>query len=191
MNATVTASDLRSRIGRIESLIEEIERFADPVAQAQTREIVQALLEFHGAALATLIGHVARAGLPGSAILEAIARDELTSNLLLLHDLHPHDLGARVTQALDRVRPQLTSHGGDVELLSVDDGVVRLRMKGSCHGCPSSAATLRQTIETAIYDAAPDVACIEVEGVSEPSHLASLPIVTIGAQAPSCNGGGG
>jgi Fe-S cluster biogenesis protein NfuA len=187
MNATAT--DFRGRIGRIETLIEEIERFADPAAQARTREIVQALLEFHGAALAALIGHVARSGLPGSAILEAIARDELTSNLLLLHDLHPHDLGARVTQALDRVRPQLASHGGDVELLSLDDGVVRLRMKGSCHGCPSSAATLRQTIETAIYDAAPDVAGIEVEGGSEPSHLASLPIVTIGAPTLSRVGG--
>jgi Fe-S cluster biogenesis protein NfuA len=187
MNATDT--DFRGRIGRIETLIEEIECFADPSAQAQAREIVQALLEFHGAALATLIGHVTRAGAPGRAIMETIARDELISNLLLLHDLHPHDLGARVTQALDRVRPQLATHGGDVELLSLDDGVVRLRMKGSCHGCPSSAETLRQTIETAILDAAPDIAAIEVEGVAAPPHLASLPIVTIGPPTPSRIGG--
>lgn len=178
-------NDFRGRIGRIETLIEEIERFADPAAQARAREIVQALLEFHGAALANLIGHVAKAGTPGRAIMETIARDDLTSNLLLLHDLHPHDLGARVTRALDLVRPQLASHGGDVELLGLDDGVVRLRMKGSCNGCPSSAATLRQTIETAIYDAAPDIAEIQVEGVVEPSHLASLPIVTIGTPTMS------
>jgi Fe-S cluster biogenesis protein NfuA len=181
MNANVDDGDFRGRIGRIETLIEEIERFADPAAQDRAREIVQALLEFHGVALAALVGHVAKAGASGRAIMESIARDELTSNLLLLHDLHPHDLGERVGWALNRVRPRLATHGGDVELLGVDEGVVRLRMTGSCHGCPSSAATLRQTIETAIYDAAPDVAAIEVEGVAEPSPLASLPIVTIGA----------
>ena len=70
--------------------------------------------------------------------------------LLLLHGLHPLDLEARVRQALDKVRPYLRSHGGNVELLGVDEGVVRLRLEGSCHGCPSSAATMRQTIEEAI-----------------------------------------
>jgi Fe-S cluster biogenesis protein NfuA len=181
--------DFRGRIGRIETLIEEIERFADPAAQARAREIVQVLLEFHGAALSSLIGHVAEAGATGRAIMETIARDELASHLLLLHDLHPHDLEARVGRALDRVRPQLASHGGDVQLLGIDQGVVRLRMTGSCHGCPSSAATLRQTIETAIYDAAPDVAEVRVDGVVEPSHLGPLPIVTIGPPTLSRIGG--
>jgi Fe-S cluster biogenesis protein NfuA len=172
--------DLRGRIGRIETLIDEIERFADPAAQAQAREIVQALLDFHGAALADLIGHIAAAGTPGRAILEAMARDELVSSVLLLYGLHPHDLDARVARALDRVRPQLRGHGGDVELLGIAGGVVRLRMQGSCHGCPSSSATLRQTIETAIYEAAPDVAAIEVEGVVGPADHSLLPIVTLG-----------
>jgi len=182
-----TDNDFRGRMGRIETLIEEIERFADPAAQAQAREIVQALLDFHGAALDNLLGHVAAAGTPGRTILEAMARDDLVSSLLLLYGLHPHDLDARVARALDRVRPQLHSHGGDVELLGLDGGVVRLRMQGSCHGCPSSAATLRQTIEAAIYDAAPDVAAIEVEGGVEPSNHSALPIVTLG---PSIAGDG-
>jgi Fe-S cluster biogenesis protein NfuA len=179
VNVNVTENDdFRRRIGRIEALIDEIERFADPAAQTQAREIVQALLDFHGAALANLTGHVAAAGAPGRAILEVMARDDLVSNLLLLYGLHPHDLGARVAQALDRVRPQLRAHGGDVELLGVSGGVVRLRMQGSCHGCPSSAATLTQTIETAIHDAAPDVAGIEVEGVTGPTSHPLLPVVS-------------
>ena len=54
-------------------------------------------------------------------------------------------------------------------------------MQGSCHGCPSSALTLKNAIEEAIYAAAPDVAAIEVEGVVElPAHPGSfLPIVTL------------
>jgi Fe-S cluster biogenesis protein NfuA len=71
-------------------------------------------------------------------------------------------------------------HGGDVELLGIAGGVVRLRMNGSCQGCPSSTATLAQTIEAAIYESAPDVEAIEVEGVVAPSHDPLLPVVTLG-----------
>lgn len=113
--------------------------------------------------------------------MEEFTRDDLVSNLLLLHGLHPHDLEVRVAEALARVRPHLATHGGDVALLGLEGSVVRLRMQGSCHGCPSSSATLRQTIEAAIYEAAPDVTAIEVEGVVESSPgRTSLPIVTLG-----------
>jgi Fe-S cluster biogenesis protein NfuA len=84
-----------------------------------------------------------------------------------LHGMHPLDLEARVGQALDAVRPALAGHGGSVTLLAVEDGVVRLRLEGNCHGCPSSAATMRQTIEEAILAKAPDVGAIEVEGLVE------------------------
>jgi Fe-S cluster biogenesis protein NfuA len=99
----------------------------------------------------------------------------------LLYGLHPLHLETRVSQALDQVRPYLHRHKGDVVLMGVIDGVVHLRMQGSCHGCPSSAMTLKNAIEEAIYAAAPDVAAIEVEGVVDapvhPSHL--LPIVSL------------
>lgn len=178
MNVTQD-SDLRGRIGRIETLIEEIERFADPTAQSRAREIVGALLEFHSAALANLLSYVAAAGAPGRLILEESVRDDLVSGLLLLYGLHPHDLDARVARALERVRPQLGSHGGDVELLGIDLGVVRLRMRGACNGCPSSAATLKGAIEAAIHDAAPEVVAIEVEGVVEPALVPIVPLVSL------------
>jgi Fe-S cluster biogenesis protein NfuA len=66
--------------------------------------------------------------------------------------------------ALDAVRPQLHAHGGNVELLEVHDRVVRLRLVGNRHGCPSSSVTMRQTIEEAILGKAPDVTAVEVEG---------------------------
>ncbi len=74
---------------------------------------------------------------------------------------------ARVHQALEAVRPYLHSHGGNVELLGVEDGIVRLRLHGSCHSCPSSAVTMQQTIEEAIYGKAPEVTAVEVEGTAE------------------------
>ena len=96
----------------------------------------------------------------------AFAGDELISHLLLLHGLHPVPLEERVRGALDEVRPYLESHGGGVELLGVEDGVARLRMEGSCDGCPSSAATLTLAIEDAIQKAAPDVRAIAAENAA-------------------------
>ncbi len=106
---------------------------------------------------------------PAPSAREACVRDEIVGGLLLLHGLHPLDLETRVCQALDQVRPFLRSHGGNVELLSLSDGVIRLRLQGNCHGCPSSAVTMKQTIEQAIMTHAPDAIALHVEGaVDEP-----------------------
>jgi Fe-S cluster biogenesis protein NfuA len=148
---------------RIESLIHEVERFPDPKAREHTREIIQAILDLHGAGLERVLEKVAEAGGTGLEIIDALAGDDLVGSLLLLYGLHPQDTETRVRQALDKVRPYLRSHGGNVELLGVVQGVVRLRMQGSCQDCPSSAATLKGAIEEAIYDKAPDVTAIEVE----------------------------
>ena len=106
----------------------------------------------------------------GPALIDLLADDDLVGNLFLLHGLHPLDLEARVRLALEKVRPFLHSHGGNVELLGIAAGVVRLRMQGSCHGCPSSARTLQTTIEEAIFSKAPDVGAIELEGLTQPQE---------------------
>jgi Fe-S cluster biogenesis protein NfuA len=155
---TLDAREFQAGLQRLDALLREVDRFADAEARAHTREIVQAVLDLHGAALERLIGHL------DAAQLDTCGSDEVIGGLLLLHGLHPLDLEARVRQALDQVRPYLRSHGGNVQLLGVRDGVVRLRLEGSCHGCPSSAITMRQTIEEAILAKAPDAVGLEVEG---------------------------
>jgi Fe-S cluster biogenesis protein NfuA len=155
----------QARLERLDSLIQGAERFADPAARAQTREIVQALLELHGLGLERLLDHLAEAGEPGQAILDAYANDDVVAGLLLLHGIHPLDLEARVGQALESVRPYLHSHGGNVELLGVRGDVVHLRLIGSCDGCPSSAVTMQQTIEQAIFGKAPEITTVTVEGL--------------------------
>jgi Fe-S cluster biogenesis protein NfuA len=167
MMTTLDAKEFQAELQRLDRLVQAAERFTDPAVQAHTREIVSALLSLHGAGLARLLAHLEEAGSAGRAVLDASAGDEVVAGLLLLHGLHPVAVEARVRQALDDVRPYLRSHGGNVELLGVRDGVVRLRLVGSCHSCPSSAVTMRQTIEEAILDKAPDVERVEVEGLSE------------------------
>jgi len=143
-------------VEQVEALLDEVERFPEPQREVAT-ELVRALLDMYGEGLSRIVA----AG-------EVPVDDELVAHLLLLHGLHPVPVRERVIGALDEVRPYLASHGGGVELLGVDDGVVRLRLEGSCHGCPSSAATLRGAVEEAIARAAPDVERVETEGVAEP-----------------------
>ena len=61
----------------------------------------------------------------------------------------------------------MESHGGNVELISLEDGVARLRLEGSCDGCPASSSTLELAIKTALEEAAPDLLGIEVEGLDQ------------------------
>jgi Fe-S cluster biogenesis protein NfuA/nitrite reductase/ring-hydroxylating ferredoxin subunit len=152
---------------RIEALLEEVD--ALPAAsRAVASELVQELVDLYGEGLARLVAILAAHDEDGS-LAAAAAADDVVAHLLLLHGLHPMPLEGRVRRALEEVRPYLESHGGDVELLGVDGGVVRLRLQGSCEGCPSSSATLKLAIEDAIRAAAPDVASIEAEGAAEPA----------------------
>jgi Fe-S cluster biogenesis protein NfuA/nitrite reductase/ring-hydroxylating ferredoxin subunit len=145
----------RDLVGRVEALLDEVE------SQPAAIEAVQALVELYGEGLARIVAGLADP-LP-------LADDELVAHLLLLHDLHPVPLEERVLGALDEVRPYLESHKGGVELVAIDEGVVRLRLQGSCSGCPSSTMTLKLAIEDAINKAAPDIDTIEAEGVAEPA----------------------
>lgn len=144
-------------IGRVEGLLEELESLGDPATRDVALETVQAVLELYGSGLERVVAGI---GEPQMAML---ARDELVEHLLLLHGLHPVSVEERVRGALESVRPYLGSHGGDVELLGVEDGVALVRMQGSCEGCPASSMTLKLAIEDAVLKAAPDVERVEAE----------------------------
>ena len=164
---------LQERVARIETLLGEIEALTDPNARSKAAEMAQVLLELYGEGLARMMEVVAQ-GAEGEKAFEAFAEDELISHLLLLHGLHPLDVETRVDRALEEVRPYLQSHGGDVELLGIEGGVARVRMEGSCDGCPSSAVTLKLAIEEAVLKAAPDLEGIEAEGVTEPKPAPTI-----------------
>jgi len=167
-------TELERRIAAVDQLVRSLESGSDPATRAAAQELVGTLLELHGAALERILAAIERSGEAGPAIVEQLALDDMVSGVLLLHDLHPVDRPTRVLQALGKTRPYLQSHGGNVELVGVDDaGVVRLRLQGSCHGCPSSALTLKLAIEEAIHEAAPDVTAIVVE--SEPNGAPAAP----------------
>jgi Fe-S cluster biogenesis protein NfuA/nitrite reductase/ring-hydroxylating ferredoxin subunit len=146
---------------RVEALLAEFASTSDPAIAGRAEELVSLLVEFYGTGLARIME------LLDEQAAAPLLADKLVAGLLVLHDLHPQSTEERVLAALERVRPYLGSHAGDVEYLGLDpDGTVRLRLAGSCDGCPSSALTVKMAIEKGIEDVAPEVTKVEVEGVA-------------------------
>lgn len=177
----------QQRLAKIDELVRAIEGAADPNVRACAVELMKSLMELYGAGLERMLEIVFDSGPAGSAVIDDLAGDGLVESLLLLHGLHPLDLETRVMQALDKVRPYLQSHKGNVELVGVNEGVVHLKLQGSCDGCASSAMTLKLAIEEAIYEKAPDIVALEVEGVVEQAKPPSL--IQLGRTKPNGPGG--
>lgn len=169
-------------VARIERLLEEIEQLPDPAGRQKATEVVQALFDLYGAGLERIVDELAARD--DGELAAAFAGDELISHLLLLHGLHPVPVEQRVISALDEVRPYLESHGGDVELLAVHEETVRLRLHGSCSGCPSSTMTLKLAIENAIHKAAPEIEEVVAEEGAATETTGLLQIELAPAVAP-------
>ena len=155
----------------VDDLVRTLETTADADARSAAQDLVKAVMDLNAAGLTRILQMAQRSGEAGRRLADQFTEDGLVASLLLLYGLHPKDLETRVRGALDKTRPYLKSHGGNVELVEIDAaGTVRLRLQGSCHGCPSSAMTLKNAIEQAIHEAAPDVTAIVVDGEVEPSR---------------------
>jgi Fe-S cluster biogenesis protein NfuA len=161
---------------RVEELLGSLRSGGFGAAAEAAEELVGLLVELYGDGLAAMVAVLADSGPAGADILARMADDPQVEGLFLLHDLHPLDVDARIQRALDRVRPYLGSHAGGVEYLGVTDGVARLRLEGSCNGCPSSTVTVELAITTAITDAAPEVDDVVVEGMTAPPEPGLLQI---------------
>src|SRR3984885_5192901 len=169
-------SDVRDVGARVEELLASLRSAPGPAAAA-AEELVRLLVGLYGDGLGQVVAVLREQGQAGAEMLDRLTEDPLVESLLLLHDLHPLDVDARIQRALDQVRPYLGSHAGGVEYLGVTDGVARLRLEGSCHGCPSSTATVELAITGAITDAAPEVTDVVVEGMTAPP---APPLLQIG-----------
>lgn len=67
----------------------------------------------------------------------------------------------KVEKALETIRPALQADGGDIQLVSVDQGVVKVRLQGACGSCPMAAMTLKQGVEVRLKAMVPDVVRVE------------------------------
>ncbi|MGA7221159.1 MAG: NifU family protein [Candidatus Sulfotelmatobacter sp.] len=161
------SKDFREDMQKIGGLVQEIESIADPAVRASAKNLMQSLMDLHGAALEKILDIVAEAGEPGMSAIDRLGRDSLVSSVLILYGLHPEDIESRVIKAVEKITPTLRKQGCEVELAGVSDGAIRLRVETGSHTCGSTAKTIQATLEGAMYDAAPDLTSLTIEGLEE------------------------
>lgn len=161
--------DFQTRIQRIAKLVEELDSAADPSLRATSKELVQLLMDLHGTGLNRMLEVIFRSGEPGAQLIDEFGRDPLVGSLLVLYGLHPEDLSTRVAKAIERVRPKLRKMGCEIEIESLREGDVELRATLEGHSCGSTAATVRGTLEEAIFGTAPDITSLTVHGLEAPA----------------------
>lgn len=175
-------------IQRVEELTAQVEQLPDPLARRISEDLVAAVIEMYGLGLTRIVEILDEGGEETAPISQQLADDGVVGSLMLIHDLYPVPIGERVNEALDNVRPYMESHGGNVELITLEDGVARIRLDGSCDGCPASSSTLELAIKTALDETAPDLLGIEVEGLEQ--DLLN-PVMVSGTSLPMAAGGNG
>jgi len=138
----------------IDDLVEKTRAIADLQSREAALELAQSILDLHAQALERVMEVVAESD-GGAELIGTLAADPTISGVLLLHDLHPLDLPERVERAL--ADPLFHRAGATTHLISTEDGVVRVRVRGG--HIPRSDA------ERVIWDAAPDARDVIVEGI--------------------------
>ena len=171
----------QSSMHKIEELIGTLDRAAEPVLRSAAKELVAALMEVHGACLARMLETLNKTGEPGQQAIRSFVGDPLIRNLLILYELHPDGLDARVARAMDKFRGSHAAAGVKLEVLGTDGGIVRVRYSSESKGCGTGA--LKATIEASILEAAPDANGIFVEDSSPPSTAAFVPLSALGSAA--------
>jgi Fe-S cluster biogenesis protein NfuA len=163
--------EFQERTGQIDRLVQRVTAFADENARTISLELLQSMMDLHGAAMSRIVELLSESGEAGRKTLANLASDPLICGLLVLYGLHPVSLEKRVAQAIDKVQPQLKKHGGSVELIAVTNDTVSVRVQAFGPGCGSAPDAMKATVEQAIREAAPEVAAIAVEGVSQASFV--------------------
>ena len=154
--------EAQEALGRMGMLIEQLQNHPDDQVRAQVFELLDWMEAYHRESIHRLIDL-----LPPEALQEA-KQDPLLLPMFEAYevvggDQEEADPLPLVEEALQQVRPYIHSHGGEMELLSVEEGVVRLSLMGACDGCPSSAITLTQGVEEAIRQRWSGLRRLEVE----------------------------
>jgi Fe-S cluster biogenesis protein NfuA len=160
--------DVRTLGERVETLLRGFDSVSTPRAARELGdELARTFVTLYGAGLERVLEIVHDTATERSdEIFARLCEDPFVESLLCLHGLHPFSVEDRVQLALDGVRPYLKSHEGDVSIVSVEDGVVTLRLQGTCDGCSSSATTVKLAVERAILERVPEIHEVRAENVT-------------------------
>jgi Fe-S cluster biogenesis protein NfuA len=161
--------EFQEKLSRLGTLVGELDQMPGGGSRVAARDLVQLLMEVHGAALERMVEIVFDLGAPGSALIDRFGQDPIVRNLLLLYSLHPDDVETRVVKALDMAGARLRKFDAEVELVSIQDGAIQVRLRTSGHACGSTTKNLKAIVEESIYDQAPDLTALTIHEQEEDS----------------------
>jgi Fe-S cluster biogenesis protein NfuA len=174
-----TDSEFQEQVQQLGKLIMQFDQMQESPQKNICKELVQLLMDVHGAGLARMMEIIFESRDPGPLIVDKLGNDTITSSLLLLYSLHPDDLETRVDRALENMRARLRKISCSVDLASIVEGAVQVRVSTSGHGCGSSTKDVRAIVEEGIYELAPDVVSLEIFGLEEPSASGFVALETL------------
>jgi hypothetical protein len=160
-------------IDKIEALVHRAEAISDAGARSIAVDLLQAVLSFHAAGIERILEIISESVAGGDAAVDAIAKDDLTSSMLLLHDLHPDELETRIDRAIRRLQDMFASLGANLMLEAIEGETVRLRFDSSRSW---SAAAVKGSIENVIFQAAPEIATVVIDGLKEAPSANFVPV---------------
>ncbi len=160
--------DFQEQVKQLGNLIAQFENLPDGPQKTAAKELVQLLMDVHGAGLERMMEIVFESGVAGPDLIDKLGQDSITGSLLLLYSLHPDDLETRVQKAIERLRPRLRKLACNIELARANEGNVQVQLAKAGHSCGSSSNDLKAIVEDGIYEFAPDVVTLEILGLEEP-----------------------
>jgi len=176
--------EFQEKMRRLGTLVGELDQVPGGGSKVAARELVQLLMDVHRSGLERIMELVIQSGresgresgAPGGAIIDRFGQDPIVRNLLLLYSLHPDDLETRVAGALDSIRARLRKYDSRVELISIHEGAVQVRLHTSGHARGSTIKDLRSIVEGGIYDLAPDLTSLTILAPEEESSSGFFPL---------------
>ncbi|HTF61495.1 MAG TPA: hypothetical protein VK638_02160 [Edaphobacter sp.] len=159
------ATEFQQRVQQLGKLIAELEQMPDSPLKVAAGELVHLLMEVHGTAIERMMEIVFDSQSAAAVTIDKLGGDPIVRSLLLLYSLHPEDLQTRVRKSIDVLRPRLRKLNYQLELLGLEEGVVRLQVESSGHACGSTTANVRSMVEEGVYEYAPDVTSLLILGL--------------------------
>src|SRR5262249_45688801 len=155
-------SEFQARAEELDRFVQRVSNLTDQEARTAALDLLQSSMDLHGAALNRMVEVLSQSGDAGRNLLSKLGNDPLICGLLVLYGIHPVSLEDRISRALEKLGPQLRKQNAGAELMSITEGVVRIRITGASHGCGSSPDALKSMAQQAILEAAPEAVEIVV-----------------------------
>jgi hypothetical protein len=171
--------EFRDQVARIEGLIGSLESAADPALRAVGRNLVQAIMDLHAGAIDRILEIVSKAGEPGAALLRSLAADDLVSSVLVLYDLHPDDFETRARRGVEKARQAALKRAAELRLLTVEPGVVRLKIETTGHSCGSTISDLEKLVRETLLSSVPDANEISIETPRDKPASGFVPLASL------------